>query len=67
MGRLNGMNATNGRATASTYYLPLGRVALCLDCETCFDLGIERCPACGSRMSASVARFLARSLATSAR
>ena len=33
------MNGTNGRATASTYHLPLGRVALCLDCETCFKIG----------------------------
>jgi len=36
----------------------LGRTALCLDCETCFEIGTDRCPVCGSGAWASVARFL---------
>lgn len=47
----------NGPATVSTG-LPLSRLALCLDCETCFEVGVDPCPACGGRIWASVARFL---------
>jgi hypothetical protein len=39
-------------------YLPLARVALCLDCETCFDIGAAGCPACGSETLAAIGRFL---------
>jgi len=38
--------------------LPLDRLAMCLDCETCFEVGADSCPACGSRIWASLARFL---------
>jgi hypothetical protein len=61
------MNATNDQATAGTYHLPLSRVALCLDCEACFDITTGRCPACGGRMWALVAGFVARSLGTNPR
>lgn len=44
--------------TVRTFHLPLHRTALCLDCDTCFEMGAGRCPACGSGMWASVARFL---------
>jgi hypothetical protein len=54
------MNATSGWATSSGLHVPLARLALCLDCETCFEVGSATCPACGSRMWASVARFLDR-------
>ena len=54
------MKAVRGRATGTTSHLPLGRLALCLDCETCFEVGSDPCPACGSRIWASVARFLDR-------
>jgi len=54
------MRAMNGWATGNTLHLPLGRLALCLDCETCFEVGLDACPACGGRMWASVARFLDR-------
>jgi len=57
------MGAPNVWGTARTYHLPLDRVALCLDCDTCFDVGAAQCPACGGRMWALVARFLAKSLA----
>ncbi len=43
-----------------TLHLRLDQVALCLDCETCFEIGPDPCPACGSGMWASVARFLNR-------
>jgi len=49
-----------GWATNSGLHVPLRRLALCLDCETCFEVGSDTCPACGSRMWASVARFLDR-------
>jgi len=49
---------TRARETVKTLHLPLGRTALCLDCETCFEIGTDRCPVCGSGTWASVARFL---------
>lgn len=52
--------AMTGRATDNMLRLPLDRLALCLDCETCFEVGTNSCPACGSRMWALVARFLDR-------
>ena len=39
-------------------HLPLRRLALCLDCDECFELGYESCPACGSGTWSAVARFL---------
>jgi hypothetical protein len=39
-------------------HLPLRRLALCLDCEECFELGAEACPACGSGTSTTLALFL---------
>lgn len=39
-------------------HLPLKRLALCLDCEKCFELGAAACPACGSRTWITLARFL---------
>jgi hypothetical protein len=39
-------------------YLPLAHVALCLDCEVCFDLAMRRCPACGGATLACVASLL---------
>jgi hypothetical protein len=39
-------------------HLPLRRLALCLDCDECFALGSEACPACGSRTWTPAARFL---------
>ena len=42
----------------SAVHIPLGRVALCLDCDACFDLGYQRCPACGSGTWSSMSRFI---------
>ena len=39
-------------------HLPLKRLALCLDCEECFELGAEACPACGSGTWTTLALFL---------
>jgi len=50
----------NDGDTVRTWHLPLGRIALCLDCETCFEIGTDPWPACGSGTWASVARFLYR-------
>jgi hypothetical protein len=38
--------------------LPLRRLALCLDCEDCFEIGGDACPACGSETWCPMARFL---------
>ena len=58
--RRKGMNVVRGSAAGKTLQLPLGRLALCLDCDTCFELGVDQCPACGGRVWASVAHFLSR-------
>ena len=44
-----------------THAVPLGRLALCLDCEMCFDVALSACPVCASRTSVPVSRFLERS------
>lgn len=45
-------------------HLPLKRLALCLDCEKCFELGAAACPACGSGTWIILARFLEAGQAT---
>jgi hypothetical protein len=40
-------------------YLPLRRLVLCLDCETCFDIAAPGCPTCGSESWAVLGRFIA--------
>lgn len=40
--------------------LPLARLALCLDCEACFEVGPGPCPACGSATWTPLARFFDR-------
>jgi hypothetical protein len=52
------MKLMNSQETVRTLHLPLHRMALCLDCETCFEIGSNSCPVCGSGTWASVARFL---------
>jgi hypothetical protein len=46
----------HSRMLAGTH-LPLQKVALCLDCDECFELGYATCPACGSRTWSPLARF----------
>jgi len=44
--------------SSSSPHLPLRRLALCLDCETCFDIAASACPACGGGAWVLLARFL---------
>jgi hypothetical protein len=53
------------RMLAAKMHLPLLQLALCLDCDECFEIGSPACPACGSATWTSLSRFLAQS--TSAR
>jgi len=39
-------------------HFPLRKLALCLDCDACFEFGPKTCPACGSETLAPLARFL---------
>jgi len=50
----------NIRHTRSTVlaHLPLRRLALCLDCEACFEIGTSSCPACGGATWVLLAKFL---------
>ena len=45
------------RRPAPRMHLPLRRLALCLDCDECFEIS-HACPACGSETWTSLARFL---------
>jgi len=42
------------------FHLPLRLLALCLDCDECFEIGNGCCPACGSSTWAPLSRFLER-------
>jgi hypothetical protein len=53
------------RMLAAKVHLPLRQLALCLDCDECFEISSATCPACGSATWTSLARFLAQ--ASSAR
>ena len=53
------------RMLAAKVHLPLRQLALCLDCDECFEIGSPTCPACGSATWTSLSRFLAQ--ASSAR
>jgi hypothetical protein len=46
------------RTTAPALHLPLRRVALCLDCEACYEIGAPACSACGGDTWAPLAKFL---------
>ena len=39
-------------------YFPLARLALCADCEVCFEIGLDACPACGCRTWSPLARLI---------
>jgi hypothetical protein len=56
---------SRARQLAPRAHLPLRQLALCLDCDECFEIGSPTCPACGSATWTSLARFLAQ--ASSAR
>lgn len=46
------------RRPPAPVHLPLRRLALCLDCDECFEIGAATCPACGSETWTSLGRFL---------
>lgn len=46
------------RVPAAGAHLPLRKLALCLDCDECFELCYGTCPACGSRTWSPLTRFL---------
>ena len=46
------------RSTTLSLHLPLRRLALCLDCEACFEIGASSCPACGGDTWVLLAKFL---------
>jgi hypothetical protein len=39
--------------------LPLNEVAICRDCETCFEIGPIRCPECDSVLVSPLSRVVA--------
>ena len=43
---------------ATRPHFPVGRLALCLDCEVCFEIGPEKCRACGSQTWSPLSRFI---------
>jgi hypothetical protein len=45
-------------SAAPRIHIPLQRLALCLDCDVCFELGQTECPACGSQTWSPLARFI---------
>jgi hypothetical protein len=45
------------RSTALSH-LPFRRLALCLDCEACFEIGASSCPACGGDTWVLLSKFL---------
>jgi hypothetical protein len=53
------------RMLAARVHFALRQLALCLDCDECFEIGSPTCPACGSATWTSLSRFLAQ--ASSAR
>jgi hypothetical protein len=41
-----------------TIYVPLSRLAFCVDCEACFQLGPDTCPACSSETWVPLSTFV---------
>ena len=52
------VNIRHTRGTALPLHMPLRRLALCLDCEACFEIGISSCPACGGDTWVLLSKFL---------
>ncbi|MGH7392409.1 MAG: hypothetical protein ACREM3_23580 [Candidatus Rokuibacteriota bacterium] len=56
--QLRRTGAVSRAARPAVFHFPLHRLALCLDCEMCFEIGPDRCRACGSETWFTLARFL---------
>ena len=52
------MRSRTTLTTANRLHFPLARLALCLDCEVCFEIGPEKCPGCGSETWSPLSRFI---------
>jgi len=44
--------------TTPRVYFPFARLALCADCEVCFEIGHDACPACGGRTWSPLSRLI---------
>lgn len=55
---------TCSRRLSPGVHLPLRHLALCLDCDECFEIGPETCLACGSATWTSLSRFLEQASAS---
>jgi hypothetical protein len=44
--------------TEARLYFPLTRLALCPDCEVCFEISMEACPACGGETWSPLSRLI---------
>jgi hypothetical protein len=49
---------SRAQLTTPRVYIPLTRLALCADCEVCFEIGPDQCPACGSDTWSPLSRFI---------
>jgi hypothetical protein len=49
---------SRAQLTTPRLYTPLTRLALCVDCEVCFEIGPDQCPACGSDTWSPMSRFI---------
>jgi hypothetical protein len=49
---------TRAQLTMPRLHIPLARLALCMDCEECFEIGPDQCPACGSQTWSALSRFI---------
>src|SRR2546426_7789118 len=52
------VHSRHTRSTTLALHLPLRRLALCLDCEACFEIGASSCPACGGDTWVLLSKFL---------
>jgi hypothetical protein len=48
----------HARTARPSLHVPLSRLAFCLDCEECFEFGVDACPACSSETWVPLARLM---------
>lgn len=53
-----GVMRSRAQLTTPRLHIPLQRLALCVDCEVCFEIGPSQCPACGSETWSPLSRFI---------
>ncbi len=49
---------SRAQLTTPRLHIPLARLAMCVDCEECFEIGPDQCPACGSETWSPLSRFI---------